>query len=56
MHHPTNLCALALAILSAIPGTQAGLYTKKSPVLQVEAKDYERLVGRSNYTSVSLTD
>jgi hypothetical protein len=44
--------ALAVAILSVLPGTNAGLYTKKSPVLQLNGKDYERLIGKSNYTSV----
>jgi protein disulfide-isomerase A6 len=52
MHHPT-LCAVAVALLSALPGAQAGLYTKKSPVLQVDSKNYERLIAKSNYTSVS---
>jgi len=52
MHHPT-LCAVAVGLLSALPGAQAGIYTKKSPVLQVDAKDYDRLVAKSNYTSVS---
>ncbi|KAL2021399.1 hypothetical protein VTK56DRAFT_7264 [Thermocarpiscus australiensis] len=51
MHHPT-LCAVAAALLSALPGAQAGLYTKKSPVLQVDAKDYDRLIAKSNYTSI----
>lgn len=51
MHHPT-LGALAVALLSVLPGAQAGLYTKKSPVLQVDAKDYDRLIAKSNYTSV----
>ncbi|KAH6650478.1 hypothetical protein F5144DRAFT_47685 [Chaetomium tenue] len=51
MHHPT-LCAVAVALLSALPGAQAGLYTKKSPVLQVDGKNYERLIAKSNYTSI----
>ncbi|KAL2161737.1 hypothetical protein VTH06DRAFT_8299 [Thermothelomyces fergusii] len=51
MHHPT-LCAVAVALLSALPGAQAGLYSKKSPVLQVEAKDYDRLINKGNYTSI----
>ncbi|KAK0730924.1 hypothetical protein B0H67DRAFT_466214, partial [Lasiosphaeris hirsuta] len=51
MHHPT-LCALAVGILSALPGAQANIYTKKSPVLQVDAKDYDRLVAKSNQTSI----
>jgi protein disulfide-isomerase A6 len=52
MHHPT-LCALAVALLSALPGANASIYTKKSPVLQVDAKDYDRLITKSGYTSVS---
>lgn len=53
MHHPT-LCALAISLLSALPGADAaGLYTKKSPVLQLDGKDYDRLIAQSNYTSVS---
>ncbi|KAK4462930.1 protein disulfide-isomerase MPD1 [Cladorrhinum samala] len=51
MHHPT-LCAVAVAVLSALPGAQAGLYTKKSPVVQVDAKNYDRLIAKSNYTSI----
>ena len=51
MHHPT-LCAVAVGVLSALPGAQAAIYTKKSPVLQVDGKDYDRLVAKSNYTSV----
>ncbi|KAK4647877.1 uncharacterized protein QC761_105290 [Podospora bellae-mahoneyi] len=51
MHHPT-LCAVAVALLSALPGAQAGLYSKKSPVLQVDAKSYDRLIAKSNHTSI----
>ncbi|KAK4451347.1 protein disulfide-isomerase MPD1 [Podospora aff. communis PSN243] len=51
MHHPT-LCAVAVGVLSALPGAQAAIYTKKSPVLQVDAKDYDRLIAKSNYTSI----
>lgn len=44
----------AVAFLSALPTVQAGgLYTKNSPVVQVDAKSYDRLVAKSNYTSVS---
>jgi len=52
MHHHT-LCAVAVALLSALPGAHAGLYGKKSPVLQVDAKSYDRLIAKSNHTSVS---
>ncbi|KAH8901025.1 thioredoxin-domain-containing protein [Thozetella sp. PMI_491] len=51
MHHPT-LCAVAVALLSAVPGAQAGLYTKKSPVIQVDAKNYDSLIAKSNKTSI----
>ncbi|KAB5578785.1 hypothetical protein GE09DRAFT_1281087 [Coniochaeta sp. 2T2.1] len=51
MHHWT-LSALAVALLSALPGAQAGLYSKKSPVLQVDAKNYDRLIAKSNHTSI----
>lgn len=51
MHHST-LYAVVVALLSALPGAEAGIYTKKSPVLQVDAKDYDRLIAKSNYTSV----
>ncbi|KAK4098757.1 thioredoxin-domain-containing protein [Parathielavia hyrcaniae] len=51
MHH-TTLCAVAAALLSALPGAQASMYAKKSPVLQVDAKNYDRLIAKSNYTSI----
>jgi hypothetical protein len=34
----------------------AGLYTKNSPVIQVDANSYDKLIARSNYTSVSDFD
>ncbi len=52
MHHPT-LCAVAVALLSALPGAHADIYSKKSPVLQVDAKNYDKLIAKSSYTSVS---
>jgi hypothetical protein len=52
MHHPTIASALT-AVLALMPAAQAaGLYTKNSPVLQVDGKSYERLIAKSNYTSV----
>ncbi|KAI0799175.1 thioredoxin-domain-containing protein [Xylaria sp. FL0064] len=48
---PTAAIA-AVAFLSALPAAQAGLYTKSSPVLQVDAKNYDRLIAKSNHTSV----
>ncbi|GAW11563.1 hypothetical protein ANO14919_009100 [Xylariales sp. No.14919] len=49
--NPTAAVA-AVAFLSALPTAQAGLYTKSSPVLQVDAKNYDRLIAKSNHTSV----
>ena len=53
MHHPT-LCTLAVGLLSALPGAQAGIYTKKSPVLQVDAKNYDKLIANCNQTSARV--
>lgn len=55
MHYPTlnpAVAVAAVAFLSAVPTVQAGMYTKNSPVLQVDAKNYDRLIAKSNYTSV----
>ncbi|KAI1819889.1 thioredoxin-domain-containing protein [Xylaria intraflava] len=50
--NPTVAIA-AVAFLSVLPSAQAaGLYTKSSPVLQVDAKSYDRLIAKSNHTSV----
>ena len=43
--------AAATALLAALP-VDAGLYAKNSPVVQVDAKNYDRLIAQSNYTSV----
>ncbi|OHF01666.1 hypothetical protein CORC01_03156 [Colletotrichum orchidophilum] len=51
MHHPT-LFAAGAAVLSALPGAQAGMYPKSSAVLQVDAKNYDSLIAKSNYTSI----
>jgi protein disulfide-isomerase A6 len=52
MHQQTLLATLT-ASLAALPFAQAGLYSKSSPVLQVDGKSYDRLIAQSNYTSVS---
>lgn len=54
--HASNptLATVAVALLSALPTVSAGIYTKNSPVLQVDAKSYDRLVAKSNYTTVCL--
>ncbi|KAI0158280.1 thioredoxin-domain-containing protein [Xylariaceae sp. FL1272] len=50
--NPT-VAVTAVALLSALPAVQAGgLYTKSSPVLQVDAKNYDRLIAKSNHTSI----
>ncbi|OBT50077.1 hypothetical protein VE04_09008 [Pseudogymnoascus sp. 24MN13] len=46
------LAAAATALLLASPATAAGLYPKSSAVLQVDAKNYDRLIAKSNYTSI----
>lgn len=53
MHHPAVLTALAAA-LATLPGCQA-MYTKNSPVLQLNARTYKTLIEQSNYTSVCIT-
>ncbi|KAJ8105808.1 hypothetical protein ONZ43_g7277 [Nemania bipapillata] len=55
MYYPTinpTVAVAAVALLSALPTAQAGLYPKSSPVLQVDAKSYDRLIAKSNHTSV----
>ncbi|KAH8174701.1 thioredoxin domain-containing protein [Sarocladium implicatum] len=51
MHQPALLTAITAA-LAALPSAQAGLYTRSSPVLQVDARSYQRLVADSNYTTI----
>ncbi|ROV99734.1 hypothetical protein VSDG_03134 [Cytospora chrysosperma] len=52
MHHPT-LSTVATALLAALPAVNAaGLYTKSSPVVQIDAKNYDSLIAKSNYTSI----
>ncbi|KAG5974111.1 hypothetical protein E4U55_000088 [Claviceps digitariae] len=51
MHSPAVAAAALTAVLAALPGANA-MYTKKSPVLQVNAKTYNTLIAQSNYTSI----
>ncbi|EGX89613.1 disulfide isomerase, putative [Cordyceps militaris CM01] len=51
MHQHTITSALTV-LLATAPTAWAGMYTKKSPVLQVDAKSFDRLINRSNYTSI----
>jgi hypothetical protein len=53
MVHTSAITAAAAALLLAVP-CSAGLYSKNSPVLQVTGKSYDRLIAKSNYTSVSF--
>ncbi|KAL7944217.1 hypothetical protein V8C42DRAFT_326183 [Trichoderma barbatum] len=50
--HQQSLLATLSAVLAALPVAQAGFYTKNSPVLQVDAKSYDRLIAKSNHTSI----
>ncbi|KAJ4015275.1 hypothetical protein NW752_006728 [Fusarium irregulare] len=52
MHNPTSLLVTLTAALAALPEAQAAIYTKNSPVLQVNAKNYNNLIAKSNYTSI----
>lgn len=55
MHHSlASLSAVAAVLLSALPAAHAGLYTKGSPVMQVNAKNFDQLIAKSNHTSVRL--
>ncbi|UKZ58856.1 uncharacterized protein TrAtP1_000178 [Trichoderma atroviride] len=51
MHQQTLLATLA-ASLAALPFAQAGLYSKSSPVIQLDGKSYDRLIAQSNHTSI----
>lgn len=46
---PLFLCLVAALGLAAADG----IYSSKSPVLQVTAKNYDSLIAQSNHTSVS---
>jgi protein disulfide-isomerase A6 len=45
---------LIASLLGALPVKADGLYTKNSPVLQVDSKTYDRLIAKSNHTSVRI--
>lgn len=45
------LAVAATALLAALP-VQAGLYSKSSHVVQINEKNYDRLIAQSNYTSI----
>ena len=53
MVHTTSALAIAAtALLAALPAQGAGLYPKSSKVLQIDGKNYDRLIAQSNYSSV----
>ncbi|KAF5005037.1 hypothetical protein FDECE_8453 [Fusarium decemcellulare] len=52
MHNPTSLLVTLTAALAAMPTAEAGMYTKNSPVLQLNARTYEKLIAKSNHTSI----
>ncbi|KAF4948926.1 hypothetical protein FGADI_9210 [Fusarium gaditjirri] len=52
MPNPTSLLVTLTAALAALPEAQAAIYTKNSPVLQVNARNYDKLIAKSNYTSI----
>ncbi|KAJ5601102.1 hypothetical protein N7510_010636 [Penicillium lagena] len=44
--------SILLALLAALPAYADGLYSKKSPVLNLNQKTYSDLIAKSNYTSL----
>lgn len=52
MHQPSLLAAFT-AVLASVPSAQAGMYTKNSPVLQLDHKNFNDEIMKTNYTSVS---
>ncbi|KAL5052025.1 hypothetical protein BDW71DRAFT_169979 [Aspergillus fruticulosus] len=52
MLQPSSALLLVASLLAALPVNADGLYTKKSPVLQVNQKGYNQLIANSNYTSI----
>lgn len=53
MLQPSSALLFVTSLLAALPVNADGLYTKKSPVLQVNQKNYDQLIANSNHTSVS---
>ena len=52
MLHSASL--LLVSLLAALPVNADGLYTKNSPVIQLNPKTYKSLIANSNHTSVSV--
>ena len=55
MLYAKTLTAIAATVLLPRLAAADGLYTKNSPVLQLDKKSYDRLIANSNYTSVSFS-
>lgn len=53
MWQPSSTVVFVASLLAALPVSADGIYTKKSPVLQVNYKTYNQLIADSNHTSVS---
>ncbi|TVY54508.1 putative protein disulfide-isomerase [Lachnellula cervina] len=51
MVYTTTISLAAVALLAALP-VNAGLYSKNSPVIQIDGKNYDRLIAQSNYTTI----
>jgi protein disulfide-isomerase A6 len=49
---PPSSFLLFASLLAAVPANADGIYTKKSPVLQLNPKTYGSLIANSNHTSV----
>ncbi|KAJ5688630.1 hypothetical protein N7462_003022 [Penicillium macrosclerotiorum] len=49
---PPSSTILLASLLAALPVNGDGLYTKNSPVLQLNQKTYGSLIANSNYTSI----
>lgn len=52
MLHSVSL--LLVSLLAALPVNADGLYTKNSPVIQLNSQTYKSLIANSNHTSVSI--
>ena len=50
MHSAALLSSSLLALAPSVLGQ--AMYSKNSPVLQVDAKSYDKLIAKSNYTSI----
>ena len=53
VHKPFCLAAASAAVFLSFPVNVLAMYSKDSPVLQVNAKSYDDLIAKSNHTSVS---